>query len=72
MGFKKFYRKILQEHQIKCEKTENFAEAELSRKKIIAFKEIEKEKFKEITKKNHEEQVKIIKNYQKNFRKKMF
>jgi len=47
----------LQEHQIKCEKEENFGEAELSKQKIKAFKEIEREKIIELTKSNHIEQV---------------
>jgi hypothetical protein len=51
--------KILQEHQIKCEKEEKFNEADLTRQKIKVFKEIEKEKILELTKANHKEQVKF-------------
>ncbi len=51
---------MLQEHQIKCEKNENFSEAELSRQKIKAFKEIEKEKILELKKIDHEEQVNLV------------
>lgn len=48
---------MLQEHEIKCEKEENFGEADLTKQKIKAFKEIEKEKIVELTKTNHQEQV---------------
>jgi len=47
----------LDEHQIKCEKEESFGEAELTRQKIKAFKEIEKEKILDLTKANYQEQV---------------
>lgn len=47
----------MQEHQIKCEKEENFGEADLTKQKIKAFKEIEKEKILGLTKANHQEQV---------------
>jgi len=47
----------LQEHQIKCEKEENFGEADLTKQKIKAFREIEKEKIVDLTKASHQEQV---------------
>lgn len=63
---KGIFSKILQEHQIKCEKDEKFGEADLTRQKIKALKEIEKEKIVDLTKSSHQEQV--IKSIKINFR----
>jgi hypothetical protein len=51
------YRKLLQEHQLKCEKSGKFVEAELAKQRVAQFKKIEEDKMLIKTKKLHEEQV---------------
>lgn len=42
--FQLIYRKILEEHQLKCEKEGKFVEAEMARQRVNQLKKIEEDK----------------------------
>ena len=53
-------RKILEEHQDKCEKNGKFVEAEMAKQRVAQFKKLEEEKLLNETKRTHEEQARQI------------
>lgn len=54
------FRKLLEDHQRKCEKTGKFIEAELAMNRVVQLKKVEEEKLLIETKRTHEEQVIIF------------
>lgn len=47
---------MLEEHQLKCEQSGRFVEAEMARQKVLQFKNLEKEKMLQELKNHHNEQ----------------
>lgn len=48
---------VLEEHQLKCEKTKNFIDAEFAKQKVLQLKQVEKEKILNDMKFQHQEEV---------------
>jgi len=48
---------VLEEHQLKCEKTKNFVDAEFAKQKVMQLKQVEKEKILSDMKIQHQEEI---------------
>jgi hypothetical protein len=58
-------RKLLEEHQLKCEKAGKFVEAELAKQRVIQFKKLEEDKALMEIKKRHADMKIQVENEQK-------